>query len=53
MLLNGNEVKAQNGVYNFSSVTVITQPGISDTLTLDISGLNTLGNSIDFISNPV
>jgi len=36
VLLNGNEVKASNGLFNFSQVTAITEPGSNLTLTLEI-----------------
>lgn len=51
MLLNGNEIKAQNGVYNFSAVTAITQPGGNIDLALNIEGMINYENEIDFLEN--
>jgi len=53
VLLNGNEVKASNGLFNFSQVTAITQPGSKIKLTLEIQGMFDFGNSIPFIEEPL
>jgi hypothetical protein len=52
ILLN-NEVIAKNGVYQFRDVKLISKPGSNASLKLAISGLESFGNSISFLDNPI
>jgi hypothetical protein len=42
-----------NGVYNFSNILVYSAPDTAFSLGLDITGLETYGNSISFIDSPI
>ena len=49
----GGLVGAVNGTYNFANVTVLMEPGLSVNFKVGISGLESLGNPINFLSNPI
>jgi len=51
--LNGNQVIATNGVFNFTSFQVTMQPGESAALKLSIMNLDTYGNTVSFVDTPV
>jgi hypothetical protein len=49
----GGQVGAVNGTYSFTNVTVLMEPGQSVNFKVGFSGLETLGNPINFLSNPI
>lgn len=51
-IYNG-EVVAREGVFNFSQVTITATPGTEISLKLEIQGLQTYGNSLDFVDSPL
>lgn len=52
ILLN-NEVIAKNGVYQFRDVKLISKPGSNASLKLTITGLESFGNDIAFLNDPI
>jgi hypothetical protein len=51
--LKGNQVVAQNGIFNFTSFLVTMQPGESAVLNLKILNLDTYGNPVNFTDTPI
>lgn len=47
-----NIIVADNGIYNFTYVQINTKPGSPASLSLQIAGMETFGNSLDFVNIP-
>jgi hypothetical protein len=49
--VRNNEVVAEQGVYKFRNLIVISKPGTSPKIGITFQGVETYGNAIDFANN--